>query len=270
MNSCLADLSHLIPSNYLKKGRGRIEKTEIVEMAIKHIKHLHELLPSSVSSSSAQQQSSNNDQDESSSRMGSNWKCPQEVESFKNGFNECMAEAVHCLVEKEHIPPENPLCSRLVTHLKRHLEFKDHSAAKKEDQTAQSAGDSDYSSIRSESSAANSEVGSVVSSVQSNSGSSISQGLKHHHHHQRMTNSGSRPSSYVIAEGKRRSSDEIPSGKFKFKDSIRERFSHEFESQSGLGENEDHLHEEFQAKRRKSSSRASEQENKHYVSQVIR
>ena len=40
MNSCLADLSHLIPSNYLKKGRGRIEKTEIVEMAIKHIKHL--------------------------------------------------------------------------------------------------------------------------------------------------------------------------------------------------------------------------------------
>merc|ERR1719412_3379418 len=47
MNSCLADLSHLIPSNYLKKGRGRIEKTEIVEMAIKHIKHLQELLPSS-------------------------------------------------------------------------------------------------------------------------------------------------------------------------------------------------------------------------------
>merc|ERR1712088_1034293 len=34
MNSCLADLSHLIPSNYLKKGRGRIEKTEIVEMAV--------------------------------------------------------------------------------------------------------------------------------------------------------------------------------------------------------------------------------------------
>ena len=50
MNSCLADLSHLIPSNYLKKGRGRIEKTEIVEMAIKHIKHLQELLPSASNS----------------------------------------------------------------------------------------------------------------------------------------------------------------------------------------------------------------------------
>lgn len=41
MNNCLADLSRLIPSSYLKKGRGRIEKTEIIEMAIKHMKHLH-------------------------------------------------------------------------------------------------------------------------------------------------------------------------------------------------------------------------------------
>jgi len=40
MNNCLADLSRLIPSSYLKKGRGRIEKTEIIEMAIKHMKHL--------------------------------------------------------------------------------------------------------------------------------------------------------------------------------------------------------------------------------------
>ena len=35
-----ADLSRLIPSTYTKKGRGRIEKTEIIEMAIKHMKHL--------------------------------------------------------------------------------------------------------------------------------------------------------------------------------------------------------------------------------------
>ena len=35
-----ADLSRLIPNSYTKKGRGRIEKTEIIEMAIKHIRHL--------------------------------------------------------------------------------------------------------------------------------------------------------------------------------------------------------------------------------------
>lgn len=40
MNNCLADLSKLLPEEYLKRGRGRIEKTEIIEMAIKHLKHL--------------------------------------------------------------------------------------------------------------------------------------------------------------------------------------------------------------------------------------
>jgi hypothetical protein len=40
MNNCLADLSRLIPADYLTKGRGRIEQTEIIEMAIKHMKHL--------------------------------------------------------------------------------------------------------------------------------------------------------------------------------------------------------------------------------------
>ena len=62
--------------------------------------------------------------DEPNSKSGSNWQCPQEAESFKNGFSECVAETVHFLVEKEHIPPENPLCARLVNHLKRHLEQK--------------------------------------------------------------------------------------------------------------------------------------------------
>ncbi len=40
MNSCLADLSRLIPPQYMRKGRGRVEKTEIIEMAIRHLKNL--------------------------------------------------------------------------------------------------------------------------------------------------------------------------------------------------------------------------------------
>ena len=40
MNNCLADLSRLLPAAYMKKGRGRIEKTEIIEMTIRHMKHL--------------------------------------------------------------------------------------------------------------------------------------------------------------------------------------------------------------------------------------
>lgn len=42
MNNCLTNLSKLIPSSFLKKGRGRIEKTEIIEMAIRYLKHLQE------------------------------------------------------------------------------------------------------------------------------------------------------------------------------------------------------------------------------------
>lgn len=42
MNNCLADLSRLIPAYYLKKRTGRVEKTEIIEMAIKHLKDLIE------------------------------------------------------------------------------------------------------------------------------------------------------------------------------------------------------------------------------------
>ena len=40
MNNCLADLARLLPQASLRKGRGRIEKTEIVELAIRHLKHL--------------------------------------------------------------------------------------------------------------------------------------------------------------------------------------------------------------------------------------
>lgn len=43
MNNCLTDLSRLIPAHYIKKGRGRVEKTEIIEMAIKYLKDLIEV-----------------------------------------------------------------------------------------------------------------------------------------------------------------------------------------------------------------------------------
>jgi YRPW motif-containing protein len=42
MNNCLTNLSKMIPCNYLKKGRGRIEKTEIIEMAIRYMQQLQQ------------------------------------------------------------------------------------------------------------------------------------------------------------------------------------------------------------------------------------
>ncbi|KAF5303842.1 hypothetical protein FQR65_LT08099 [Abscondita terminalis] len=91
MNNCLADLSRLIPTEYLKKGRGRIEKTEIIEMAIKYMKHLQHL---HISTS----------------------------EHYRLGYQECMSEAMRFLVEVEGHFPREAICIRLLTHLQKHCE----------------------------------------------------------------------------------------------------------------------------------------------------
>lgn len=86
MNNCLADLSRLIPAEYLKKGRGRVEKTEIIEMAIKHMKYL------------------------------------QYMNHYRLGYQECMSEAMRFLVEVEGRFPREPICVRLLGHLQTHCD----------------------------------------------------------------------------------------------------------------------------------------------------
>ncbi|GLH06804.1 Transcription factor cwo [Gryllus bimaculatus] len=83
MNNCLADLSRLIPAEYLKKGRGRIEKTEIIEMAIRHMKHLqaHACRHAGVP-----------------------------------------VRGMHFMVGGGRLLPGDPLCVQLINHLQRHRE----------------------------------------------------------------------------------------------------------------------------------------------------
>lgn len=105
MNNCLADLSRLIPTAYLKKGRGRIEKTEIIEMAIKHLKHLqaHSCKdPSNCEVANAAEQ--------------------DRKHQYRLGFQECMSETVRFLVEIEGIYAGDGLCVRLVNHLQKHFD----------------------------------------------------------------------------------------------------------------------------------------------------
>lgn len=90
MNSCLADLSRLIPPQYLRKGRGRVEKTEIIEMAIKHLKHLQ------------------------------NQECTNKeticAEQYRAGYNECLSETAKFLLGG-HL---EDICYQLIAHLKEH------------------------------------------------------------------------------------------------------------------------------------------------------
>ncbi|XP_047515729.1 transcription factor cwo isoform X2 [Pieris napi] len=96
MNNCLGDLSRLIPPEYLKKGRGRVEKTEIIEMAIRHLKFLQERVNAAER---------------------------QVVEDhFKAGYQEAVGEAVRFLVEVQGFGPADGLCVQLASHMQRHFE----------------------------------------------------------------------------------------------------------------------------------------------------
>ncbi|XP_071516093.1 uncharacterized protein [Panulirus ornatus] len=107
MNNCLADLSRLIPTYYLKKGRGRIEKTEIIEMAIKYMKHLQ---------AHACNQIENCEVTAKQERTGS------QLEQFHLGYQECVSETMQFLVESEGFFSGDSLCVRLMNHLTKHCE----------------------------------------------------------------------------------------------------------------------------------------------------
>ncbi|XP_049863375.1 transcription factor cwo isoform X2 [Schistocerca gregaria] len=108
MNNCLADLSRLIPADYLKKGRGRIEKTEIIEMAIKHMKHLQSL---------ACPQLENCDLVPEHTQPG-----PIVLEHYRLGYQECLSETMHFMVEVEGYFAGDPLCVQLINHLQKHCD----------------------------------------------------------------------------------------------------------------------------------------------------
>lgn len=92
MNNCLADLSRLIPTSYLKQGQGRIEKTEIIEMAIRHIKDLTNM---------------------TKKQGGLKSSLPDRF----LGFKECQDEVMRFLVEIEGWDAHDQLCSRMMAHL---------------------------------------------------------------------------------------------------------------------------------------------------------
>lgn len=156
MNNCLADLSRLIPAEYLKKGRGRVEKTEIIEMAIKHMQYLQSRanlaagiecggaegpaagLPGDLRVTKCEQsQSPVSDRAEATS-LPENASTPPTpppadaalrpvvrpivTEHYRLGYQECLSEAMHFLVEVEGYFAGDSLCVKLISHLQKHCD----------------------------------------------------------------------------------------------------------------------------------------------------
>ncbi|CAG5102256.1 Similar to cwo: Transcription factor cwo (Drosophila melanogaster) [Cotesia congregata] len=119
MNNCLADLSRLIPTEYLKKGRGRVEKTEIIEMAIRHMKYLQGAHQDTKHPSVT---NIHNHQEDSVDSVSHSASGSIAAEHYRMGFQECLSEAVHFLVEGEGFFARDSLCVQLINHLQQHCE----------------------------------------------------------------------------------------------------------------------------------------------------
>ncbi|XP_063226599.1 uncharacterized protein LOC134533165 isoform X2 [Bacillus rossius redtenbacheri] len=127
MNNCLADLARLVPADYLKKGRGRVEKTEIIEMAIKHMKHLQAHACRQVDSCElAQQQQQQMQQQQMQLQLQPeeppDKRAPISTEHYRLGYQECLSETMLFLVEVEGFFAGDPLCVQLISHLQKHCD----------------------------------------------------------------------------------------------------------------------------------------------------
>nr|UHH90567.1 clockwork orange [Pyrrhocoris apterus] len=107
MNNCLADLSRLIPQDYMKKGRGRVEKTEIIEMAIRHMKHL---MSHPCAEGTCCKTEDATSETENLAR------------SYRLGYHDCLTETLHFLVDSEGYLASGSLCNQLATHLSQHCD----------------------------------------------------------------------------------------------------------------------------------------------------
>ncbi|XP_044018536.1 transcription factor cwo isoform X2 [Aphidius gifuensis] len=119
MNNCLADLSRLIPAEYLKKGRGRVEKTEIIEMAIRHMKHLQ-----GIHQDTKQSQQVHQHTDDSIDSVPHSPPTTSSISSehYRLGFQECLSETTQFLVDVEGFYARDSLCLQLMNHLRQHCE----------------------------------------------------------------------------------------------------------------------------------------------------
>ncbi|OQR80361.1 hypothetical protein BIW11_05108 [Tropilaelaps mercedesae] len=86
-------------------GRGRIEKTEIIEMAIKHLKHLQAHACKDPATCEVAQRIENDHRHQ-----------------YRLGFQECMSECVRFLVEIEGMYAGDDLYMRLMNHLQKHFD----------------------------------------------------------------------------------------------------------------------------------------------------
>ncbi|XP_010783026.1 hairy/enhancer-of-split related with YRPW motif protein 2-like [Notothenia coriiceps] len=102
INSSLSELRRLVPSAFDKQGSGKLEKAEILQMTVDHLKL--------------------------QATAGKGYFDAQALalDFLSLGFRECVTEVSRFLSSVEGLDPENPLKSRLLSHLSSHLHPQNH------------------------------------------------------------------------------------------------------------------------------------------------
>eukprot|EP00096_Caligus_rogercresseyi_P007063 TRINITY_DN2438_c1_g1_i1.p1 TRINITY_DN2438_c1_g1~~TRINITY_DN2438_c1_g1_i1.p1 ORF type:complete len:522 (+),score=154.02 TRINITY_DN2438_c1_g1_i1:16-1581(+) len=220
MNNCLADLSRLIPSSYSKKERGRIEKTEIIEMAIRHLKNLQAHCTCGIFDSAEMDHS-----ETSSTAYIEDNSLDSRLSYFKLGYDECTTEVINFLVESEAFYVGDSLCVRLTRHLGRSFNVK-----------YKGGGGGGSGNLGKRHAPSSTSFVHGTSSSSSDTGS-YGRGTKHgelgsEHHH---FSNGMEGDKYLYKGGANLLSDvsrnpwtqHFKSSQYKFKSNMHERFSHQ-------------------------------------------
>lgn len=112
INNSLNDLKRLVPQALEKSGSAKLEKAEILQMTVEHLKHVSANNPAAASPAF------------DAHRVAADY--------HGLGFRECAAEISRYLIGVEGMDPQDPLRVRLVSHLQMYVaqkEFRSHYTA---------------------------------------------------------------------------------------------------------------------------------------------
>lgn len=104
INNCLMELRRLVPQAFEKQGSAKLEKAEILQMTVEHLRHLHTRDPRGFSDPYAAY---------GNTRAFLDYRIM--------GIRECVAESARYLTSVEGVDMKDPMRIRLLNHLENFL-----------------------------------------------------------------------------------------------------------------------------------------------------
>lgn len=105
INNCLSELKRLVPAAFEKQGSAKLEKAEILQMTVDHLKHLHQTRDSKGVSDPVTPYGN--------TRAFLDYRLM--------GFKECVTEVARYLISVEGLDAQDPLRTRVISHLDNYL-----------------------------------------------------------------------------------------------------------------------------------------------------